>query len=75
MIAVEFTLREALGILASLGPDGEHSMSADECHAAASARSRLEQAVRVETQAGGSECHGEAPPLPEWLQQSARQAA
>jgi hypothetical protein len=68
VIAVECTLPEALGALASLGPDGSHSMTAEECDAAAAFRDRLERAVRVETGPGGSEAHGEQPTLPDWLQ-------
>jgi hypothetical protein len=68
MIAVEYTLPEALGLLAVLGPDGAHSMTAEECDAAEQGRAKLERAVRVETGPGGSECHVEQPPLPDWLQ-------
>lgn len=63
MIAVEFPLDEALGLLASSKP---HDASAK------AGRERLERAVVIETGSGGSEPTGV---LPSWLPVASGEAA
>lgn len=52
MVMVDFPLDEAQGVLAAL--DGKHVMSARETACAAAGRTRLLQAVRVETGPGNT---------------------
>lgn len=52
---VDFSIAEAEALLKRTAPDGACSMTAAECDAADSARTRLAQAVAVERGAGGKD--------------------